>query len=102
VSASVGNSGASLHPQTTTSASPDRSSRTASPMDCAPAAHAVAIEELYPRMSNLIAMRAAPMLGNMPGSRYGLTPTRPFTPRVITCDSRVASPPVPETMQAIR
>ena len=32
----------------------------------------------------------------------GLQPTRPFTPRVITCDSRVASPPVPDTMHAIR
>jgi hypothetical protein len=46
VSASVGNSGASEHPQTTASASPARSSRTASAIDCAPAAHAVPMDEL--------------------------------------------------------
>jgi len=69
VSASGGNSGAPLQPHTTAAASPDRSSRTASPMDCAPAAHAVPIDDVYPRMPYLMAMRAAPMFGSIPGNR---------------------------------
>jgi hypothetical protein len=71
-------------------------------MDCAPAAQAVPIDELYPRRPYLMAMRAVPMLGSIPGSRYGLTPTRPLTVLAITWDSNVASPPVPETMHATR
>ena len=102
MSASVGNSGASLQPHTTTSASPARRIRKPSASDCAPAAHAVPIDELYPRSPCLMAIRAAPMLGSMPGNRYGLTPSRPRWVRVTTCASSVASPPVPDTTHATR
>jgi hypothetical protein len=64
-----GKQGCLEHPHTTTSASPWRKSRIPSAMDCAPAAQAVPIEDEYPRRLCLIATRAVPMLGSIPGSR---------------------------------
>ncbi len=79
----------------TTSASPSRISRAASPTALPPAAHAVTTEKLGPVKPRWRAMNAAVALDIIIGTRNGLTRMAPRWEYLAICSSSVMRPPTP-------
>jgi hypothetical protein len=79
----------------TTSATPSRISRAASPIAWALAAHAVVMHRFGPLHPNCIAMVPAVALAIIIGTRNGLTRAAPFSWYTIACSSSVFRPPTP-------